>query len=114
MQQTFLRHFASPGARAARSLARPSGARAATRARPMATAATSPASAAFSMPEPDGPAVATAIPGPATQSAIAELDSVFDARSLNMMCDYRRSVGNYLADLDGNVPSPLCLPPTCC
>lgn len=101
MQQLFLCRFASPAAR----LARLAGVRGATCARPMTTA-TSPASAAFSMPEPDAPAVATAIPGPAAQRAIAELDRVFDARSLNMMCDYRRSVGNYLADLDGNVPSP--------
>jgi 4-aminobutyrate aminotransferase/(S)-3-amino-2-methylpropionate transaminase len=35
--------------------------------------------------------------------AIAELDKVFETRSLNMLADYQKSVGNYIADLDGNV-----------
>jgi 4-aminobutyrate aminotransferase / (S)-3-amino-2-methylpropionate transaminase len=59
--------------------------------------------AAFFPSEPKGPSVTTAIPGPIAQKASADLDSVFDvARSLNMMCDYEKSIGNYLADLDGN------------
>lgn len=59
--------------------------------------------AAFFPTEPKGPSVTTAIPGPFAQKAIAELDSVFDvARSLNMMCDYEKSIGNYISDLDGN------------
>jgi hypothetical protein len=57
--------------------------------------------------EPAGPSVTTAIPGPVAQKAAAELDEVFDTRSLNMMCDYSKSVGNYIADLDGNVCTPL-------
>ena len=56
--------------------------------------------------EPAGPTVKTAIPGPVSRKAIAELDEVFDTRSLNMMCDYEKSVGNYLADMDGNVSAP--------
>lgn len=53
--------------------------------------------------EPNGPKLATAIPGPKNKAATAELDKVFDIRSLNMMTDYTKSNGNYIADLDGNV-----------
>lgn len=53
--------------------------------------------------EPSKPSVTTSIPGPISKKAIDELDSVFDTRSLNMICDYEKSVGNYIADLDGNV-----------
>ncbi|OQD74364.1 hypothetical protein PENDEC_c011G01749 [Penicillium decumbens] len=52
--------------------------------------------------EPSAPSVQTAIPGPKNKAAAAELDEVFDVRSLNMLTDYTRSVGNYIADLDGN------------
>ena len=58
---------------------------------------------AFFPDEPNGPQVRTAIPGPKSKKAIAELDSVFDTRSLNMMANYQQSYGNYIADLDGNV-----------
>ncbi|KMU90672.1 4-aminobutyrate aminotransferase [Coccidioides immitis H538.4] len=53
--------------------------------------------------EPAGPTVKTAIPGPKSQQKIAELDRVFDTRALNMLVDYSSSVGNYIADPDGNV-----------
>jgi 4-aminobutyrate aminotransferase/(S)-3-amino-2-methylpropionate transaminase len=53
--------------------------------------------------EPAGPIVKTAIPGPQSKKAIAELDKVFDTRSLNMLADYQKSFGNYIADPDGNV-----------
>lgn len=53
--------------------------------------------------EPSKPSVTTSIPGPVSKKAIDELDDVFDVRSLNMICDYQKSVGNYLVDLDGNV-----------
>lgn len=53
--------------------------------------------------EPTGPCIRTAIPGPEGKKAIAELDRVFDIRSLNMMANYQNSFGNYIADLDGNV-----------
>jgi len=52
--------------------------------------------------EPLSPILKTAIPGPKSKDAIVELDKVFDTRSLNMMADYQASVGNYIADLDGN------------
>ncbi|KKA21866.1 4-aminobutyrate aminotransferase, partial [Rasamsonia emersonii CBS 393.64] len=53
--------------------------------------------------EPQAPIVKTAIPGPKNKAAAAELDEVFDIRSLNLLTDYSKSVGNYIADLDGNV-----------
>lgn len=53
--------------------------------------------------EPTAPKVVTAIPGPKNQQAAAELDQVFDIRSLNMLTDYTHSIGNYIADLDGNL-----------
>ncbi|RMZ67172.1 4-aminobutyrate aminotransferase [Pyrenophora seminiperda CCB06] len=53
--------------------------------------------------EPRRPIVETAIPGPRSTREIERLSKVFDTRSLNMMADYSRSYGNYIADLDGNV-----------
>lgn len=53
--------------------------------------------------EPSQPSVMTSIPGPVSKKAIEELDSVFDTRSLNVICDYEKSLGNYLVDMDGNV-----------
>ena len=44
--------------------------------------------------EPTAPSVNTAIPGPKNKAAAAELDEVFDVRSLNMLTDYTQSVGN--------------------
>ncbi|KAM5456331.1 4-aminobutyrate transaminase [Microsporum audouinii] len=61
------------------------------------------AAAAFFSNEPAGPTVKTAIPGPKSKEAITQLDRVFDTRSLNMLVDYEKSTGNYIADLDGNV-----------
>ncbi|KAH7073688.1 aminotransferase class-III-domain-containing protein [Paraphoma chrysanthemicola] len=58
---------------------------------------------AFFPDEPADPIIKTAIPGPESKKAIERLSKVFDTRSLNMMADYSRSYGNYIADLDGNV-----------
>ena len=52
--------------------------------------------------EPEAPVVKTEIPGPASKEYIAKLDQVFDTRSLNMLADYTKSVGNYIVDPDGN------------
>ncbi len=64
-------------------------------------------SSAFEQPffadEPYGPRVSTPIPGPKSKKAIAELNQVFDTRSLNMLANYQQSYGNYIADLDGNI-----------
>ena len=53
--------------------------------------------------EPSGPIIKTVIPGPQSKKAIQELDRVFDTRSLNMLANYQKSFGNYIADPDGNV-----------
>lgn len=53
--------------------------------------------------EPSAPSVKTAIPGPKAKEQTAELNKVFDTRSLNMLTDYKASIGNYIADPDGNV-----------
>lgn len=52
--------------------------------------------------EPSAPSVKTEIPGPKAKEQIADLDKVFDTRSLNMLTDYTQSIGNYIADPDGN------------
>ncbi len=66
------------------------------------SAAATRKSSYYSSWEPDGPSVKTAIPGPKSKEALAELDKVFDMRSLNMFADYRKSAGNYIVDPDGN------------
>lgn len=53
--------------------------------------------------EPPAPVMKTSIPGPKSQKAIASLNTVFDTRSLNMLGNYNDSIGNYLADIDGNL-----------
>lgn len=62
-----------------------------------------PAFEPFLPQEYPGPRIQTAIPGPRSQEAIANLNQVFDTCNLNMLADYSRSYGNYIADLDGNV-----------
>ncbi|RPB25905.1 4-aminobutyrate aminotransferase, partial [Terfezia boudieri ATCC MYA-4762] len=58
----------------------------------------------FLVDEPPYPQIITTdIPGPQSRNAITKLYRVFDTRSLNMVCDYENSVGNYLSDVDGNV-----------
>ena len=52
--------------------------------------------------EPEGPVLKTKIPGPESSKHIKELDAVFDTRSLNLMVDYTKSIGNYISDADGN------------
>ena len=72
-----------------------------------AAVAQTPAADAIEQPffpdEPTGPMIRTTIPGPESKKAIAELDKIFETRSLNMMTNYQNSYGNYIADLDGNV-----------
>ncbi|KAK9456367.1 4-aminobutyrate aminotransferase [Dipodascopsis uninucleata] len=36
-------------------------------------------------------------------AAIKSLDEVFDSRAVYMVCDYEKSLGNYIVDKDGNV-----------
>ena len=44
--------------------------------------------------EPKGPTVQTEIPGPKAREAITRLDRIYDTRSLNMMANYDKSIGN--------------------
>ncbi|KAJ5743004.1 4-aminobutyrate aminotransferase [Penicillium manginii] len=44
--------------------------------------------------EPTAPSLKTAIPGPKNKAAAAELDEVFDVRSLNMLTDYQQSIAS--------------------
>lgn len=44
--------------------------------------------------EPKAPIVKTEFPGPKNKAAVAELDKVFDTRSVNHLADYTKSVGN--------------------
>ena len=53
--------------------------------------------------EPKGPRIVTPIPGPKSKEIASDLNSVYDVRSLNMLSDYSKSFGNYIADPDGNV-----------
>ena len=66
-------------------------------------AISTPKMSAYAGWEPEGPSVKTEIPGPKSKEAIQKLDEVFDTRSLNMLTDYKKSVGNYIVDPDGNV-----------
>ncbi|KAK7987584.1 hypothetical protein PG989_007899 [Apiospora arundinis] len=66
------------------------------------SASASRMSSSFYPGEPEAPVLKTAIPGPKSQEKIAELDKVFDTRSLNMLADYTQSFGNYFVDPDGN------------
>lgn len=62
--------------------------------------------------EAAGPLLKTEIPGPKSQAHIADLDPVFDTRSLNMLADYTKSFGNYIQDPDGNVLLDVYAPPS--
>jgi len=85
-----------------RSMASKTAPRAATAAAAQRTATDSAEQILFA-DEPVGPMLRTEIPGPESKKAIAELDQIFETRSLNMMANYQSSFGNYIADLDGNV-----------
>ncbi|KAG7899599.1 hypothetical protein KL907_004951 [Ogataea polymorpha] len=53
--------------------------------------------------EPSAPKIVTdSIPGPKGQNAIKSLNEVFDARCVYFLADYRKSIGNYIVDADGN------------
>lgn len=61
------------------------------------------AAKSFHKDEPAAPILKTSVPGPKAAEAVKELDQVFETRSINMMADYTQSVGNYIADPDGNM-----------
>jgi len=53
--------------------------------------------------EPAGVVVRTPIPGPASVSVKSTLNSLQDPRHMFFCADYSKSVGNYIADVDGNM-----------
>lgn len=53
--------------------------------------------------EPTAPEVRTAIPGPASEALRARHHRHQDARPIHFYQDPRRSLGNYIVDVDGNV-----------
>ncbi|BFZ54150.1 4-aminobutyrate transaminase [Savitreella phatthalungensis] len=53
--------------------------------------------------EPTATSVTTDLPGPASKAAKDEMARVQDVRAVNMMIDYDKSLGNFVADADGNV-----------
>ena len=68
----------------------------ATRLQPVrsfGTTATRAAQAYFPN-EPKAPSVQTSVPGPKSKAAGEELNEIFDTRSLNLLADYEKSVGN--------------------
>ena len=53
--------------------------------------------------EPERVSVRTSIPGPASEALRARHGKYQDARSVHLYQDAKRSLGNYLVDVDGNV-----------
>lgn len=54
--------------------------------------------------EPSAPSVVTdCIPGPESQKQVSELKKLFDTRPVYFIADYEKSIGNYIADVDGNL-----------
>lgn len=93
----------SAALRAARTL-RPAMAASATRAFTTAGAVRLASVKPFHKDEPAGPVLKTSsFPGPEATRHAKELNEVFETRSLNMVADYTKSAGNYIADPDGNM-----------
>ncbi|XP_052816100.1 4-aminobutyrate aminotransferase, mitochondrial-like isoform X2 [Mya arenaria] len=56
-----------------------------------------------SEPEPESPRMKTEVPGPTSQHLLKELDKIQNVGSVHFFCDYEKSKGNYVVDVDGNV-----------
>jgi len=53
--------------------------------------------------EPSGPSVVSStVPGPESNRLLKELGKIQQTGSVQIFCDYDRSFGNYLVDVDGN------------
>jgi 4-aminobutyrate aminotransferase/(S)-3-amino-2-methylpropionate transaminase len=53
--------------------------------------------------EPSAPSTVTAVPGPKSESLIAEMGQRQEERTVHFIADYHKSIGNYLVDADDNV-----------
>uniref|UniRef100_A0A5S6QGK5 Uncharacterized protein n=1 Tax=Trichuris muris TaxID=70415 RepID=A0A5S6QGK5_TRIMR len=53
--------------------------------------------------EPTAPILKTSIPGPKSESMRKELGKIQNAETVQFFADYEKSIGNYIADVDGNV-----------
>ncbi|KAI9476729.1 hypothetical protein LPJ79_002045 [Coemansia sp. RSA 1821] len=53
--------------------------------------------------EPKEPKITTEIPGPRSKAALKQLSKLQDTRAAIFAGDYTKSVGNYIADADGNL-----------
>lgn len=53
--------------------------------------------------EPRGPSIKTAVPGPVTLQHKKDLNEHFLTNQIRVMTDLHKSIGNYLADADGNI-----------
>ncbi|KAG8222857.1 hypothetical protein J437_LFUL003502 [Ladona fulva] len=53
--------------------------------------------------EPEKPVIITEIPGPQSKKLLNELNLLQQSGSVSLFGDYDKSIGNYLADADGNV-----------
>ncbi|KRX96826.1 4-aminobutyrate aminotransferase, mitochondrial [Trichinella pseudospiralis] len=53
--------------------------------------------------EPEAPVVRTAIPGPNSLRLKNELSEIQNSDSVQFFADYKKSIGNYIADVDGNM-----------
>ena len=53
--------------------------------------------------EPDAPVLKTEIPGPESRRLMGDLTNNQDTLTIEFPVDLEKSVGNYLADVDGNM-----------
>jgi 4-aminobutyrate aminotransferase/(S)-3-amino-2-methylpropionate transaminase len=76
----------------------------AVRAHALAAAAAAAGGGGRNIPdEPLAPSIVTeSVPGPESVRLNHDLGRVFDNRAAYFVCDYNRSVGNYISDADGN------------
>ncbi|KAK0053080.1 4-aminobutyrate aminotransferase mitochondrial-like isoform X1 [Biomphalaria pfeifferi] len=52
--------------------------------------------------EPSAPVVVTTVPGPKSLALKQELDPIQNTDAIQFFVDYKKSYGNYIADVDGN------------
>ena len=53
--------------------------------------------------EPDGPNMVSQVPGPKSKRLHEELSKIQSMDSVHFFADYKKSIGNYIADADGNM-----------